>query len=253
MVATQYYSVATLPDPTTQPGNVQVIIDAQESEYLLSGTVPIGGGTFPMRVKSYGGEWLTYGRVRVDLTTRDSSGGGGGSGGGVGVNLLAGANDFSNAAWSTVVNVTKFDSGLVTQAIKETAINGEHYLAQEAAFVGPGTVRVTVNAKANLSRDFLRLYLLDQSFTDIIGKYINITTGTNGSTVLSGAKLSNIVPLTPAAISGGYTVGFEADADATVTSLFVLLGIATADGVDIFLGDITKGMTLSNAQLVRLS
>lgn len=248
----RYYSVATLPSAASQPNNVQVIVDAQDSEYLLSGTVPIGGGTKAMRVKSLGGQWITYGRVRNTINSRNTGGGSGGGSGG-GVNLLAGATDFSNAAWNLLVNATTFGTGLSTQAIKETVANGQHYIAQRAAFVGPGTVQVTIDAKANLTRSWMILYLLDQTFANLIGKFINVTAGTNGSLVSSGAAFSGLVPLTPAAITGGYTVGFQAVVAPTVTQIWALFGLATADGTDVYAGNVNNGMSFTNARLQRIA
>src|SRR5262245_37729274 len=101
------------------PGNVLIIADANATEALTRGTIPVGGGTTPVRVKSDGEDWRIYGIVRRTIRDR----------GGSSVNLLQSPSDFSVAVWNKQ-NLTVFDAGLSTQAVKETVVNSVHTVGQ---------------------------------------------------------------------------------------------------------------------------
>lgn len=241
------YSVATLPNAVGQPGNVVIIADATDAEYLDAGTIPVGGGTKRMRVKSNGVVWLTYGMVR------QSVGEGGGTDPITELNLVSGANDFGNGAWTFDQGSFYDNPGAANQSIKELAITAVHNLGQQVAFIGPGRVRLQLDVRNTLSRNWVKPLLFDNLLTSFTGVFFNIATGAIGSTQTGGTKLSGLSILPPAPIASGYTVGFELDVDATVLHLYYFIYIANGDLVDVYAGNIANGIEANNARLYRIA
>lgn len=247
MAVQSIYSIAELPDPATQPGNVVIIADANDAEYLDAGPVPVGGGTKRVRVKSDGVVWRLYGMVRQTIDTS------GGTDPIVGLNLLLNSDDFLGGAWTVLNSAVPANAGLANQALMELASVTTHHIGQEIPLIGPATLRLSIDAHNALTRGWIKLAIFDQTLASFATKYFNIATGATGTTTIVGAPFSNLVPITSSPLGGGYTVGFDIDVNATVTSVFFVVYIATADGVDSYLGVITNGMQLTDAQLNRVT
>jgi len=241
------YTVASLPDPTTMPNNVLIVLDGSAADAAGTNNVVAGGGTTPLRVKSDGLVWRTYGRIRSTISSQI------GPNPPTNLNLLTAPNNFGSAVWSSnLQNATVNNPGLASQQLRETVANGVHAIGQGVALIGPGALTFTIDAVNNLTRGWLEVILFNQDLSSYAGRYYIIATGAHGSIESAGTALT-FESLNPVAIGSGYKVGIGAVIDATVTGVYAFIYLATADLTKSYAGNTANGMSLTNAQMYRVA
>ena len=165
-------------------------------------------------------------------------------------NLLTFSEQFDNAAWvkaRTTISanaITAPDGTLTADAVYETADTGTHLLLQNGTTAGQAFT-VSFYVKGGLGRNWIWLRNIINAGGGAPGvgsAYFDITNGVVGT--VSAGVTATIIPLS----NGWYKCSSTTANTATSTQGWGI-GIASADNVDSYTGDITKGIYVWGAQL----
>jgi hypothetical protein len=169
-------------------------------------------------------------------------------------NLCLQSADFGTT-W-TAVNATVTTNAVVSpdgttnaDNVFETTANGEHYVRQTFTGLTANTVHTVSVFVKNLGGRNLRIRVLD---TDNTANGYGITVSPNLGTVFSAATAFGAGSSVSGGISsvgnGWYRVTLSGNAGATCTK-YILDFFSYDGGTAVFVGDVTKGLTLFGAQL----
>lgn len=167
------------------------------------------------------------------------------------VNLLTAPTNFGNAAWGKS-NLTIANANTVDQAVMEVGGSSLfHSLFQSVArSAALATYRLQFDAKATLGRDWVSVTVQNATDSDAVVAFFNITTGAIGTTGNWGGVLAlNGTPVITDMGNGIKRVTMDWDHDAIGPSMTPIIRPASADGVEQYVGDVTKGMIITNCVL----
>lgn len=152
--------------------------------------------------------------------------------------LFAQPNNVGSAPWvhNALGNPTAVPPG---EQLLEVAINDIHWLYQPYAIKPASAQRFTQRFKVlPIGRDWVKLTTYDGILAGQAQRFLNVTTGAYGTTSGTFTEQFYTIYNLP---NGAYQVESQYLTNATA-GLFAALGLATADGVDTYVGDPAKGM-----------
>ena len=166
-------------------------------------------------------------------------------------NLFGSPNDISLSPWS-IIRATATAGGTASQGLLETAVVNTHLLTQVVSKSAvTRNYRMQFDVKADLGRDWFRCICFNQAFDSGIVANFNITAGTLGTTYGYGS-LSAYGAFSMTNLGGGvWRCIRDWTHDASVQLNFQI-SPCTADETDNYLGDITKGIRITNPKLYQL-
>lgn len=172
-------------------------------------------------------------------------------------NLLASPSDLTNAAWTkSVVSVaagaTGSGGGATAFTVLEAASTGYHDVDQwisKASSVKD--YRMTARVKAN-GRSFAKLAVAGAGYSGGATCFFDLSTGTVGSSYNYGTMaLPYLAKIQAIGTVGWYQIEIRFKSDAT-NQINYAVQIASADSVDNYAGDITKGLLIESPYLAEL-
>ena len=156
-------------------------------------------------------------------------------------NMLLRSNDGANAVWTKSEttsgnNGTTAPDGTTTdQNIAETTANAQHYISQ-AVTVSSSALdySAAVNFRA-INRSWAYIQVIEATGSSFIYAFINLATGAVGTTA-TGANWSNLRAFVQPLGNGWYRLNVVARKTNAATSLFINIGVSTADNTFNYVG-----------------
>jgi hypothetical protein len=168
-------------------------------------------------------------------------------------NLFASPNTFTAGVWgktavqSPVGGQTDPFGGSTAWNVLETAVTQQHFLQQTyTKDTAVRVYRVWVRVKP-IGHNFARIQLQQGSFASGESVFYDLVNGVIDSFFPYGS-LTNPIPFAVPDINGFVKIGFEFTAIAA-TDMVATFGLATGDGTDNYLGDVTMGGVVHQAWL----
>lgn len=160
------------------------------------------------------------------------------------------SSDLTSAFWTTV-NVT----ATAADTIIETTANGAHqvYAANTIArTAGIKTFNTWIEVQATLGRPWIHITVFDGSYGSSAQAWFDVANGALAY-YTQGGNFSGCTPFLSMLANGLTRVGFKFTTDASTTGFQVAVKLANGQDQDSYVGDVTKGMKLSNFWLYNIN